>query len=62
MIYTVKAEDIEGEKVTLIVKVTGSDKYTVKRLVSEAGLFIKNLDKDIKAIRIKEGIIFKNNK
>ena len=62
MLFEVKAiNGITGDKVTLIVKVTGS-KDVVKCIVEKEGVIVNNLNKDIKAIRCKEGVIYNSNK
>lgn len=57
MIYNVKASDISDKVFYLVVK--ASTKDDVEYILRKENLFINDAKKDIKAVRIKEGIIFK---
>lgn len=57
MIYNVKASDISDKVFYLVVKASSKD--DVEYILRKENLFIDDAKKDIKAVRIKEGIIFK---
>jgi hypothetical protein len=58
MIYIVNAIDVDGSKVSLVVK--ASAKWEVEEIIlREEGLEVINPKKDIKAVRGKKGVIFR---